>query len=120
VNGVTVDLRRSLLELHRLLLDFQRRQVERVSGRMSPAELLQAATDDLRFSWLNELFHPIAALDQAQHDDDQAGAEQALEKVRALIAPPDPESGFGRRYLQALQDEPDIVLIHRDVTSALD
>jgi hypothetical protein len=120
VNGVNAaELRRSLLELHRLLLDFQRRQVERISGRMSPAELLQAATDDLRFSWLNELFHPIAALDQAHHDEDTAGAEQALARIRALIAPPDPESGFGRRYLQALQEEPEIVLVHRDVTAAL-
>jgi len=116
---VTVDLRRSLLELHRLLLDYQRRQVERISGRMSAAELLQAATDDLRFSWITELFGPIAALDQAHHDEDPAAAEQATERIRALLAPPDPESAFGRRYLQVLQDEPDVVLVHRDVTAAL-
>ena len=116
---MTVDLRRSLLELHRLLLDHQRRQVERISGRMSAAELMQAATDDLRFSWITELFGPIAALDQAHHDEDPAAAEQATERIRTLLAPPDPDSAFGRRYLQVLQDEPDVVLVHRDVTAAL-
>ena len=113
------DLRRSLLELHRLLLDHQRREVERISGRMSAAELLQAATDDLRFSWITELFGPIAALDAAVHDEDDVAAEQALTQVRGLLVPPDPESGFGRRYLQVLQEEPDVVLVHRDVTAAL-
>ena len=116
---MTVDLRRSLLELHRLLLDHQRRQVERISGRMSAAELMQAATDDLRFSWITELFGPIAALDQAHHDEDEAGAEHAVAQLRALLAPPDPESGFGRRYLQVLQEEPSVVLVHRDVAAAL-
>ncbi len=113
------ELRRSLLELHRLLLDVQRRQVERINGRMSPGELLQAATQDLRFSWINELFEPIAALDAAYSDDDEAAADQALERVRALLVEPDPEGSFGRRYLQVLQDEPGVVLVHRDVTAAL-
>lgn len=113
------DLRRSLLELHRLLLDHQRRQVERISGRMSAAELLQAATEDLRFSWITELFGPIAALDAAHHDGDEAAAERATEQLRGLLLEPDPEGGFGRRYLQVLQEEPAVVLVHRDVTAAL-
>ncbi len=116
---MNADLRRSLLELHRLLLEHQRRQVEKINGRMSPGELLQAATQDLRFSWINELFEPIAALDAAVSDGDEAAAEGAVARVRALVAEPDPEGSFGRRYLQVLQDEPDVVLVHRDVTAAL-
>lgn len=113
------DLRPSLLALHRQLLDVQRRQVEAFSGRMTPTELMQAATDDLRFSWIKELFEPIVALDQAHADEDEAGRERAVERIRALLAAPDPESSFGRRYLQTLQDEPAVVLAHRDVTAAL-
>jgi len=33
----------------------RRIQAERFGGRMSSSELLQAAADDLRFSWLKEL-----------------------------------------------------------------
>ena len=116
---MTADLRRSLLELHRLLLQHQQRQVEKINGRMSPGEVLQAATQDLRFSWINELFEPIAALDAAVSDGDEAAADAAVARVRALVVDPDPESAFGRRYLQVLQDEPDVVLVHRDVTAAL-
>ena len=42
-----------------------------------------------------------------------------MERVRALLVEPDPEGSFGRRYLQVLQDEPGVVLVHRDVTAAL-
>jgi hypothetical protein len=116
---VNADLRPNLLRLHRLLLQHQQRQVERINGRMSPGELLQAATNDLRFSWINELFEPIAKLDAAVSDGDDAAASAALERIRGLLVEPDPEGAFGRRYLQVLQDEPDVVLVHRDVTSAL-
>ena len=51
----TDALRAALLHLHRELLQVQRVQVEQFGGRMSAGELLQAAADDLRFSWLREL-----------------------------------------------------------------
>jgi hypothetical protein len=115
----TDTLRRALLELHRVLLDGQRIQAERFGGRMSGAEVLQAAADDLRFSWLTELSTLIAALDEALSDGDPAGVRAAVDRARALLDPPDGDSGFGRRYLQALQDQPDAVLAHRDVGRAL-
>jgi len=112
-------VRRALVELHRVLLDAQRIQAERFGGRMSASEALQAAADDLRFSWLKELSSVIAALDQAQRDGDAAGAQAAVERARALLDPPDEATAFGRRYLRALQDEPDVVLAHRDLRAAL-
>jgi len=113
------ELRCALLELHRVLLDAQRIQAERFGGRMSASEALQAAADDLRFAWLKEVSSVIAALDQAQADDDPAGAGAAVERARALLDPPDPDTAFGARYLRALQDHPEVVLAHRDVSAAL-
>src|SRR3954467_14546466 len=105
----TSAVRRALIELHRVLLNAQRVQAERFVGRMSSSEVLQAAADDLRFSWLKELSSLIAALDQAQADDDAAGAEAAIVRARALLDPPDPGTAFGARYLRALQDHPGVV-----------
>ena len=113
-------LRRSLLELHRVLLHGQRVQAERFGGRMSAGEVLQAAADDLRFDWLKELSQLIAALDQARADDDPAGLDAAVARVRALLAPPDADTPFGARYLRALQDDPHAVLAHRDVVALLE
>ena len=113
------DARPALLELHRRLLEAQRLQTERVSGRMSAGELLQAAAEDLRFDWLKELSELISALDHAQAGGDDAAVDALLERARALLAPPDPDTPFGARYLKALQDHPDVVFAHRDATAAL-
>src|SRR3954471_22761598 len=98
--------RRALIELHRVLLNAQRIQAERLGGRMSSSELLQAAADDLRFSWLKELSCVIAALDQAHPDQDSAGAWAAIARARALLDPPDADTALGARYLRALQTTP--------------
>jgi hypothetical protein len=116
---IALDARSALLELHRVLLGAQRVQAERFGGRMSSSALLQAATEDLRFSWLTQLSELIAALDQARGDEDAEATEAALERARALIAPPDPETAFGRRYLLALQEHPEVVFAHRDAAEAL-
>lgn len=113
-------LRRALLELHRVLLHAQRREMEHQLGRpMGPSELMQAAIDDLRFSWLNELFSPLAALDGAIAEGDEPLINATVERIRAVLYEPDPESGFGRRYLRALGEQPTAEQLHRDVVAAL-
>src|ERR671917_542218 len=109
MNNYVVDIapaRAALLELHRQLLQAQRKQAERFGRRMSAGELLQAAAEDARFSWLKELSELISALDQANADADGAAVEALLAKARALLAPPDATSAFGSRYLRALQEHP--------------
>ena len=113
------EVRQALLELHRLLLEAQRVQTERLGGRMTSTELLQAAADDLRFSWLKELSQLIAALDEARAEDDAGAVDAAIARARELLAPPDPDTAFGARYLRALQDHPEVVMAHSRVTAAL-
>lgn len=111
-------LRSALLVLHRELLAAQQAQAERFGGRLSAGELLQAATEDLRFDWLRTLSQLISELDDAGLEG-PGGVMDVANHVRALLAPPDPASAFGTRYLQALQDHPGVVLAHRSVTAAL-
>jgi len=112
-------LRTALLTLHRALLDAQRIEAERFGGRMSAAEALQAAADDLRFSWLRRLSALVTELDEARSAADEQQIAASIEEVAALLDPPDPDSAFGARYLKALQMHPEAVLAHRDVTAAL-
>ena len=110
------DLRSALHELHRELLEAQRIEAERFGGRMSAGEVLQASVDDMRFDWLRTLSELLAELDAA---DEPAEEQAVVERLRALLDPPDPDNPFGRRYLRALQDHPGVVLAHRDATAAL-
>ncbi len=115
----TQRARDALLELHRRLLGAQRIQVERSDGRMSANELLQAAVADVRFSWLTRLSELIAGLDGARAEADTEATDATLAEARELLAAPDPSTWFGSRYLQTLQDHPDVVFAHRDATAAL-
>lgn len=40
-------------------------------------------------------------------------------RVRALVAPPDPATPFGRRYLAMLQVSPGVVMAHSGLVGAL-
>jgi hypothetical protein len=106
-------LRNALLALHKELLDAQRVQAERISGRMSAAEVLQAAAEDLRFDWLRSLSELVGELDEALSAGETAALEAIVERTRALLAPPAASTPFGARYLQALQAEPAVVFAHR-------
>src|SRR3954466_4009169 len=93
-------VRSALLELHRELLEAQRRQAERFGGRMSAGDLLQAAADDLRFDGLRRISQLITDFDAAMGADADPGLlESAAVHTRELLAPPDPASAFGARYL---------------------
>ena len=117
------SLRPALLELHRELLQAQRIEAERFGGRMSASETLQAAVDDLRFSWIRTVSALISELDEAVGTDDsegQAAVDRVVRQARDLFVAPDPETSFGARYLRALQDQPGVILAHRDVVAALE
>lgn len=87
---------------------------------MSAAETLQAAAEDLRFSWLRTLSQLIADLDAAIAGREGAPSPEAvLTRAGDLLVPPDADTPFGARYLRALQDHPEVVMAHRDVVMAL-
>lgn len=112
-------LRDALVALHRELLETVRIEAERTRGRMSAAELLQAASDDLRFRWLGYLSEVITDFDEGRKEQRPGVDAELVERTRALLAPPDPGTGFGGRYLRALQEHPSVVLAHRDVLAHL-
>jgi hypothetical protein len=116
-------LRPHLLDLHRRLLEAERVDLERYGGRLTGAEFLQIASQSFRLAWLRPLSELIAAIDEAQEADEAEPAAEApdvlVARVRALVAPPDPGTPFGRRYLAMLQVSPAVVMAHSGLVGAL-
>jgi hypothetical protein len=116
-------LRRHLLDLHRQLLEAERVDLERYGGRLTGAEFLQIASQSFRLTWLRPLSELIVAIDEALDGDEaEPGAETPetlVARVRALVAPPDPATPFGRRYLAMLQVSPGVVMAHSGLMGAL-
>jgi hypothetical protein len=121
-----VGIRRALLRLHKTLLDWERVAYERLNGRTTPSELLKAITTDPQFAWLRPLSELIIRID-VMLDADREGQEMAsldatemASQMRLLLIPDENGTPYQRRYHAALQDHPDAVLAHREVTTLLD
>jgi hypothetical protein len=109
-----------MLDLHRAILAAERATLERIHGRLGGAEFLQIAADDPKLAWLAPLSELVVALDEAEAGGEEARDREALiERARRLVAPPDPGTPFGRRYLSLLQRSPEIVVAHHAATQAL-
>jgi hypothetical protein len=117
-----IDLRRTLLHLHKTLLDWERAAYERVHGRTSPGELLKVAMEDAQFAWLRPISELIVRIDESLEmdaPDIPVDLDALITRARAIVAPDETGSPFARRYHDALQDLPDAVFAHRAVTNVL-
>jgi hypothetical protein len=117
------DLRNGLIRLHKTLLDSERavyeHDVERVS---SPGRMLQLVMSDPYFAWLHRLSELIVAIDERLADDDPPGPEDTgrfIGESRSLLMPAENGVDFGRRYFEALQRDPDVVIAHGRMMSVL-
>ena len=119
-------LRQGLLRLHKLLLDLERRDFERARGRISNSyEFLQLVIKDPWFDWLHRLSELIVQIDETldTHDSDapatEADAAALVERAKTLLSPSETGSEFQKNYFLALQQSPDVVLLHSDIMKLL-
>jgi hypothetical protein len=118
-----IDLRRALLHLHKTLLEWERTAYERLHGRASPAELLEAIVTDPQFAWLRPVSELIVRIDEGLEIDALEGPEIDVDwivaQTRTYISPNENGTPYAQRYHAALQDHPDAVFAHRAVTNIL-
>jgi hypothetical protein len=118
-----IDLRRALLHLHKTLLEWERTAYERLHGRASPAELLDAIVTGPQFAWLRPVSELIVRIDEGLEIDALEGPEIDVDwivaQTRTYISPNENGTPYAQRYHAALQDHPDAVFAHRAVTNIL-
>ena len=114
-----MELRRALLNLHKVLIDSERVGYERTVGKVQSANrFLQLLTSDPWFAWLHPLSQLIVAMDEALDGREQltvAAVDSLVRQSDRLIVPVENGEGFGRHYFEALQRDPDVVLAHAEV-----
>jgi hypothetical protein len=114
-----LDMRGSLLGLHKALILAEQVTYERINGRVaSNSELLQLVLNDPWFTWLHPLSQLVVRLDELLDDGSELSlveVEHFLIEARALIRPSEEGDGFERSYYEALQREPDVIFAHVEV-----
>ena len=110
------ELRTRLLALHKALLDDAKAAYEMDRGRIASAgALLQLVIHDPWFAWLHQISELVVRIDVMTAADAKAtepDAKALLEQVDRLLRPVETGDTFARRYYEAIQRQPAVVLAH--------
>lgn len=117
------ELRTALLALHKALLDEAKAAYELDRGRIaSSGALLQLVIHDPWFAWLHQVSEIVVRIDEMTAADAKAAetdARAVLEQIDRLLVPSETGDTFARRYYEALQRQPAVVLAHGAVKKLL-
>ena len=117
------DVRHDLLDLHRALVEAERRTYERERGRLPDRDFLEALINDPALAWLSALTALIVRLDELLEEDSPEPAserEHCVAQIRKLLKPAAGATEFHRKYAEALQQSPDVVVAHGKTMRALE
>ena len=81
----------------------------------SSGELLKLVLYDPWFAWLHELSELVVMIDEtldAKEPPSGIDADRFVTQARELIVPNENGRGFEKRYFEAMQRDPDVVLAH--------
>jgi hypothetical protein len=113
-------MRRELLDLHRALVDSERREYERARGRMSDRAFLEALIGAPELAWLNPLTSLIVRLEEVLEESAaEAAVQDCVREIRKLLRPAAQGQGFQRKYAEAMQRSPEVVVAHGRAIGAL-
>ena len=120
------SLRQGLLRLHKMLLEMEQRSYERAHQRIANSyEFLQLVLKDPWFDWLHRLSELIVQIDEtldvrdAEPSATDEDARELTVQARALLSPGETGTQFQKNYFLALQQSPDVVLLHSELMKLL-
>ena len=110
-----VALRENLLRLHKSLLEMERRTYEKEHGKVSAGELFRLVVDDPQFSWLHNISEFVVRIDENLASDEvvsESDSHVAVSLARKIFAPSESGDGFQKKYFDAIQKDPAVVMEH--------
>jgi len=112
------ELRTVLLRLHKTLLDMERREYEREHGHVSTGELFRLVIDHQQFGWLHNISEFVVRLDETLAGETPITAEDlrsAVGMARKMFVPSESGDAFQKRYFDAIQRDPAVVMEHAEL-----
>jgi hypothetical protein len=112
------ELRTVLLRLHKTLLEMERREYEREHGHVSTGELFRLVLDHQQFGWLHNISEFVVRLDETLAGEEPITAEDlrsAVGTARRIFVPSESGDAFQKRYFDAIQRDPAVVMEHAEL-----
>lgn len=109
-------VRASLLKVHKALLNLEKERYEQVNGRIaSTGQFFRLVVEDEWFDWLHPISQFIVRVDEvvlAKEPVAEGVAEGLLDEAQRLMQPNEEGTELERRYYGAIQQDPDIAVMH--------
>ena len=113
-----IALRNSLLRIHKTLLDMERRDYERANDAINAGELFRLVIGHEQFAWLHNISEFVVRIDETLASEVPvvpADATTATTLARKMFAPSESGDAFQKKYYEAIQREPDVVIEHAEL-----
>ncbi len=113
-----VALRLALLKVHKTLLDMERREYERANGKVNVGELFRLVIDHQQFGWLHNISEFVVRLDETLAGESPVTPEDvrtAISLARKMFAPSESGDAFQKKYFDAIQNDPAVVIDHAEL-----
>jgi hypothetical protein len=112
------NLSKSLLRLHKTLLDAERVRYETLNGKVqSTGQMLRLVLDDAHFAWLRILSGQIVLIDEflaSKQPTIEADGKSLIEQTGRLLNFEDESEHFGDKFQEALQNNPNSVVNYNE------
>ena len=110
--SLSAHARSALLALHRALVERERRDFEKIHGRVSDGDFLQGLIHDPAFAWLTPFTTLIVRLEELDDEGNEANTAAALAALRELLILAPERSEFHRTYAERVDRDPDVAVAH--------
>ncbi len=113
-----VALRENLLRIHKTLLEMERRDYERVHGKVNAGELFRLVVGDPQFAWLHSISEFVVRIDESLAGEKEVtdmDSRDSISLARKLFLPSETGDGFQRQYFDAIQKDPAVVMEHAEL-----
>lgn len=113
------QLRHALLRVHKTLLEMERRDYEKEHGAVNAGELFRLVIEHPQFDWLHNISEFVVRIDEALAAKNaavtDAFAQDSLTLAHKMFTPAENGDGFQRKYYEAIQREPAVVMDHAEL-----
>ena len=116
------QLRDSLLHLHKVLLEHQKREYEGAHKKVaSTGHYFKLVTSHRDFAWLKTLSELIVSMDIVLEGKDETGenVDDLIEYVKKLLSTAEPRNELAEKYRQAIKSDPAAAVAHGKVAEIL-
>jgi hypothetical protein len=113
-----VALREALLRQHKSLLEMERREYEKLHGKVTAGELFRLVVDDTQFAWLHNISEFVVRIDENLESDKGVSEEDSSGSMllaRKMFTPTESGDSFQKRYYDAIQKDPTVVMEHAEL-----